>query len=327
MLANRAALRALPLIAKIGPNGAKSKFDQSITTMVFGVFRATAIVQAGSKYPDQAKKLKNLAVVAAFFARSSAANRAAAGAEVARAAGAAAACFSTPKITSSAAAAASAAHHAARALVAAEVGSANSASFIWGPVSSDAQFLNQYADQDLAAVALARCPLWLDGRPKWVESHWTNLKRALPEDQKWEVWLSWYENVLSGSDVGQEYDFVYADVALEKFDEGVVPTNSFLSDRVSSIVSNTKLWDFFVSYANEDENAAREVVEVIESAGYTVVAQYKNFKPGAIFVREMERGLAESGRFIAVQSQKYKNSDHCQAEWAAAYNSDPGGKA
>jgi hypothetical protein len=48
---------------------------------------------------------------------------------------------------------------------------------------------------------------------------------------------------------------------------------------------------------------------------------------GSNFVREMQRGLAQSGRFIALLSPSYAKSDHCQAEWSAAYNTDPSGVA
>jgi hypothetical protein len=65
---------------------------------------------------------------------------------------------------------------------------------------------------------------------------------------------------------------------------------------------------------------------VLEQAGHTTFAQFKDIAPGNNFVREMQSGLDDSGRMIALYSPEYENSDHCQAEWSAAYNSDPSGK-
>jgi hypothetical protein len=39
----------------------------------------------------------------------------------------------------------------------------------------------------------------------------------------------------------------------------------------------------------------------------------------------MNRGLAGAGRVVALYSPNYQASEHCRAEWAAAYNSDPSG--
>ena len=53
--------------------------------------------------------------------------------------------------------------------------------------------------------------------------------------------------------------------------------------------------------------------------------QFRDMPPGSNFVREMQRGLAGSARFVALLSPTYAVSEHCQAEWAAAYASDPSG--
>ena len=64
----------------------------------------------------------------------------------------------------------------------------------------------------------------------------------------------------------------------------------------------------------------------LEQAGHSTFAQFKEIAPGNNFVREMQSGLDDSGRMIALYSPEYESSDHCQAEWSAAYNSDPSGK-
>jgi TIR domain len=48
---------------------------------------------------------------------------------------------------------------------------------------------------------------------------------------------------------------------------------------------------------------------------------------GSNWVREIQHGLAHSSRVIALLSPGYVKSDHCQAEWSAAFNTDPGGAA
>ena len=82
--------------------------------------------------------------------------------------------------------------------------------------------------------------------------------------------------------------------------------------------------DFFISYATSDEAVAKEVGAILEEAGYSYVAQFRDFVVGTNFVREMQRGLAASSRLIALLSPAYERSNNCQSEWSAAYNEDPG---
>ena len=89
---------------------------------------------------------------------------------------------------------------------------------------------------------------------------------------------------------------------------------------------SNKSVDFFISYATSDEVMAREIGAILDDAGYTYVAQFRDFHVGTNFVREMQRGLAASGRLIALLSPAYENSDNCQSEWGFAYNKDPGSK-
>ena len=85
-------------------------------------------------------------------------------------------------------------------------------------------------------------------------------------------------------------------------------------------------WDFFISYSKSDERSAQEVAAVLEEAGYSTLAQFKDIKPGNNFVREMQDGLKKSKRVVVLLSPEYEASNHCRAEWAAAYNCDPSGK-
>ncbi len=84
--------------------------------------------------------------------------------------------------------------------------------------------------------------------------------------------------------------------------------------------------DFFVSYSNKDVRTAKLVSEVLEKAGYSTFAQFKDIKQGANFVGQMNKGLACSKRLISLHSPDYEASEHCQSEWSFAYNEDPNGK-
>lgn len=82
--------------------------------------------------------------------------------------------------------------------------------------------------------------------------------------------------------------------------------------------------DFFISYATSDEAIAREIGSILDGAGYTYVAQFRDFPTGTNFVRQIQHGLAASSRLIALLSPAYESSNHCQAEWSAAFAQDPG---
>lgn len=87
-----------------------------------------------------------------------------------------------------------------------------------------------------------------------------------------------------------------------------------------------RTYDFFISYSSKDVTTAGVVVQILEQAGYSVLAQFKDFSAGSNFVTEMQTGLERAGRFVALLSPAYFASKHCQAEWSAAYNRDPSGE-
>jgi hypothetical protein len=99
-----------------------------------------------------------------------------------------------------------------------------------------------------------------------------------------------------------------------------------VSEPHSKAVERATQWDFFLSYSAQDEVFARWVDNLLRSVGLRVFSQFGEIRPGSNFVREMQYGLAQSERFIALLSPHYINSDHCQAEWSAVYNADAGGK-
>ncbi|PSN19508.1 hypothetical protein C7271_06940 [filamentous cyanobacterium CCP5] len=81
--------------------------------------------------------------------------------------------------------------------------------------------------------------------------------------------------------------------------------------------------DFFISYNGADKAWAQWIAWILEEeAGYQVVIQAWDFRPGGNFVLDMQRA-ARCQRTIAVLSQNYLDAEYTQPEWAAAYKQDP----
>lgn len=88
-------------------------------------------------------------------------------------------------------------------------------------------------------------------------------------------------------------------------------------------VNSQGMKDFFISYNRADKQWAEWIAWTLEEAGYSVVIQAWDFRPGGNFVLEMQRAAAESQKTIAVLSESYLKASYTQPEWAAAFASDP----
>jgi len=84
--------------------------------------------------------------------------------------------------------------------------------------------------------------------------------------------------------------------------------------------------DFFISYNHADQAWAEWIAWQLEQASYSTVIQAWDFHAGSNFVLDMQRGLAEAKRVIAVLSPNYLASRFTQPEWAAAFAQDPTGE-
>lgn len=84
--------------------------------------------------------------------------------------------------------------------------------------------------------------------------------------------------------------------------------------------------DFFISFNSRDRAWAEWIAWVLEEAGYSVVFQPWDFRPGSNFVLEMQSAATDTARTIAVLSNDYLGADFPQPEWAAAFAQDPKGK-
>ncbi|MET0399894.1 MAG: FxSxx-COOH system tetratricopeptide repeat protein [Longimicrobiaceae bacterium] len=84
--------------------------------------------------------------------------------------------------------------------------------------------------------------------------------------------------------------------------------------------------DFFISYNKADSAWAEWIAWVLEEAGHSVVIQAWDFRPGSNFVLEMNEGLKEADRVVAVLSPDYIASRFTAPEWAAAFARDSTGE-
>jgi len=75
-------------------------------------------------------------------------------------------------------------------------------------------------------------------------------------------------------------------------------------------------YDAFISYKHEgvDEEHARRLVEALESEGYAVAIDARDFAPNAAFLTEMERCIRESRFTLALVSSRYLASGPCEEE-------------
>jgi len=80
--------------------------------------------------------------------------------------------------------------------------------------------------------------------------------------------------------------------------------------------------DFFISRAGADAVFAAEIGRILEDDGKTVVLQQWDFA-NRNFMERMHWALESGARVIALLSNNYLASDHCEAEWQNAIAHDP----
>jgi hypothetical protein len=353
ILAARAALRVVPLLAPIfsgALRSRKSKPEDIILTLV----RGAALPWLAALVPSHGRGLRKTAYAAANAASASTAATAstastAAAYAAAASASTAATAYAAATTASTAAAYAAAADDAA----------------LYELVSRDAARLASQGQAD----SLRAVPLWggFDA-PAPIAAAWAELTAALRQAEgasDWSlVWIDWYEAIRDGRapwgllrEVGEQIMVEAMLWPQEEWDKGALHINRRIaglieaartgqSEEVPDIVpepipsrrdplpalpqslpdAEPVSRDFFVSYCHVDEAMAREVVDVVEGLGFSAFAQFRDMGPGSNFVREMQRGLAASSRVIALYSPDYEASHQCQAEWSAAYSADPGGE-
>lgn len=88
----------------------------------------------------------------------------------------------------------------------------------------------------------------------------------------------------------------------------------------------TPMKDFFISYNKADRTWAEWIAWTLEEAGYSVVIQAWDFRPGENFPVRMQEAAKDTRHTIAVLSEDYLAALFTQAEWAAAFARDPKGE-
>ena len=81
--------------------------------------------------------------------------------------------------------------------------------------------------------------------------------------------------------------------------------------------------DFFISYTKADLPWAEWIAWQLELAGYTLLLQAWDFRPGSNFVLEMDKASREAEQTIAVLSPNYLDAAYTHPEWACAFARDP----
>lgn len=84
--------------------------------------------------------------------------------------------------------------------------------------------------------------------------------------------------------------------------------------------------DFFVSFNSADKDWADWIAWTLEEAGYQVVYQPWDFRPGNNFILKMQEAASEARRTVVVLTDNYLKAEYTQPEWAAAFAEDPRGE-
>lgn len=346
VIAHRAAMRVLPLLAEEWRTAAPIERKQGLT---LAVFRANFISRVAGTYPT--RDVTDIALSASHSASRSTSSAASSPTSLAAAVNSArSATFAARSASSSSSAARSA---AARSAIAAAAAARSST--VWRSFSSDAQWLleREKAPPAEQVKALLKVALWHEKMPAWIRQEFDRLfEETRSDSENWNHWMLWY-SAAAAFDGGPTYDYFtqalelriteqpdkWWDRGAEAVNADIVkwawegmsdpPDSNDLLDPEEGDSTDSgpagNAWDFFLSYSTRDEPVARQISAIVEGAGYSVFAQFKDFVPGSNFVREMQRGLAATARVIALYSPDYEASGNCQAEWAAAYAADPGG--
>jgi tetratricopeptide (TPR) repeat protein len=84
--------------------------------------------------------------------------------------------------------------------------------------------------------------------------------------------------------------------------------------------------DFFISRAGPDSHWAQWIAGCLEEAGYSVILQDWDFRPGEDFIAKMDQAMRGTERTIAVLSRAYDKALFTVPEWTNAIARDPTGK-
>lgn len=93
-------------------------------------------------------------------------------------------------------------------------------------------------------------------------------------------------------------------------------------------MDDARLWTadwppkFFISRSGMDKVIAQQIAEILEEVGQTVILQDWDFKHKS-FMGQMQAALTSGAKTLALLSEDYLKSKHCEAEWQATIADDP----
>jgi hypothetical protein len=84
-------------------------------------------------------------------------------------------------------------------------------------------------------------------------------------------------------------------------------------------------YDVFISYSHNNSDWVRNtLLPKLESHGFSVIIDYRDFKSGSFSVDEMQRAVEDSKHTLLVLTTDYVKSDWTKFENVMAQTSDPG---
>jgi hypothetical protein len=85
------------------------------------------------------------------------------------------------------------------------------------------------------------------------------------------------------------------------------------------------MYDVFISYSSKDVDWVQQILlQKLESHGFSVIIDYRDFKTGSFSVEEMQRAVQESRHVILVLTKNYLTSEWTKFENVMAQTIDPG---
>ena len=108
----------------------------------------------------------------------------------------------------------------------------------WKAVALDVECLesggNAAGQLEEAVADLAERALWLGGTPVWVSGRWADFKDRLPDEERWQVWIRWYEARLAGRTLDAELESDLVKVPSDEWKLGPAHVNAIIEKLIDS---------------------------------------------------------------------------------------------
>jgi hypothetical protein len=90
-------------------------------------------------------------------------------------------------------------------------------------------------------------------------------------------------------------------------------------------MARSRQYDVFISYSHNESDWVRgTLLPRLETHGFSVLIDFRDFRTGSLSVEEMQRAVLQSKRVILVLTKHYVKSDWTKFEDAMAQTLDPG---